>query len=213
MNNRQQGYSVVAGILVLVIVGLIACVGLYVWQKNQAKPAINGTSQEASQKPQTNIETTDPTAEWATYTSDTGKFSIKYPKAWVTAINPQNCADGIFMLGANSDSVGKCGSSSFGQMTITWRGDRQFCGDLNSDMWTQDSKEAAIVAGANATKITATAKMSDQVEGSMHEGAKTVQYCFVSNGMAYIANYTQRAAYPDVLSDFNLMITKTLAIN
>jgi prepilin-type N-terminal cleavage/methylation domain-containing protein len=204
----QKGFTLVEVLLVVIALTLIVGVGAYVYKSNKdsgdsGTPAVHKSAAANSEKP------ADPTADWTAYTSKSGKFSLRYPKSWVTASNPDLCADGIFMLGATGESVGKCASENFGQMAITWRTDRAACGDLDSDAWTTDAKVATKVAGVDATKITATAKAPGFGLGTVPEGTRTVQYCFVANNTTYIADYTQLSSYPDALSDFNTMVTKT----
>jgi hypothetical protein len=213
----RGGFSAVAALLIIVLIGIIGGTGWYVMQANKkTNDALNnaglGTVAKASKKKQTTPPPSqaDPTANWIAYSSKDGNFSLKYPSTWKTAMHPEACATGVFMLGAEDASVGKCGTENFGQMTITWRNDRTTCGDLNSDSWTINSKETVMVSGKSGVKQTATAKSPGFGLGAVPEGTKTVQYCFVANDATYIANYTQLSTYPDVLSDFNLMVTKTL---
>jgi hypothetical protein len=218
MKRNQNGFSAVEGLLIFVIVVIIGGTGWYVMSaNNKTNDTLNnaglGTAAKATKKKTTTTSSAtqaDTTANWTAYSNKDGQFSLKYPVAWATATNPQLCAGGIFMLGGDSKSVGKCGSDDTGQITMTWRQDRTVCGDLDSDSWTTNSKEAVTVAGVKGTKIVAVAKAQDQLLGSVPEGTKTVQYCFIANNMTYIADYTQLSSYPNVLSDFDLMVTKTL---
>jgi hypothetical protein len=41
-------------------------------------------------------------------------------------------------------------------------------------------------------------------------GAKVVVYYFYAHGKTYVAQYTQESGHPDVLRDFDLMVTRTL---
>lgn len=210
INKDQKGFTLIEGLLVVIALALVTGVGFYVINANKDKKDDTVTSASTSKTSEKTKSVADPTSDWAPYTSTSGKFSLKYPKAWATATHPELCADGIFMLGGNSASVGKCASDDFGQMTVTWRSDRAVCGDLNSDAWTQNSKETVTASGVSGTRIVATAKAPGQGLGSVPEGTATVQYCFVNNGTTYIADYTQLSTYPNVLNDFNTMVTKTL---
>jgi hypothetical protein len=215
LQKNQKGFTLVEGLLVVIALALVVGVGFYVMNANKDKKDDTVTS--TSQTVKKTKPAVDPTLDWTSYSSPLGKFSLKYPKSWATATNPDLCTNttetGIFMLGADSSSVGKCASEGFGQMTITWRTDRQICGDLNSDTTTQDSKQTVTVGGQSATKIETTAKAPGMGLGADPEGTKSVQYCVVANDATYIANYTQLSSYPDALNDFNTMVTKTLKFN
>lgn len=215
---NQKGFSHFEIALLILVVALIGFAGYTVWQKN--KPESAATTTVVTEKKDTKTESTnsqsDPTSDWKTYTSTTGKFTLKHPKTWATASNPELCAEGLVMFGADSNSVGRCaadGARAFGQMAITWRSDRKdlsSCGlNLNEELWTIDSTETTTVAGVQAVKTSGTYKNDDQAQGGQAKGNKAVQYCFVGNGSQYIASYTKWSDYPDVLSDFNTMVTKT----
>jgi hypothetical protein len=220
MKKLEGGFSVVEGLLIFIIVGIIGGTGWYVMQANKkTNDTLNnaglGTASKSTKKTNPpSAPQADTTANWIAYSSKTGNFSLKYPSAWATATDPGSCggsaATGIFLLGGNSASVGKCGSDDSGQITVTWRNDRNSCGDLDAGTWTMNSKETTLASGVKGTKITATAKDQGSELGTVPVGTKTVQYCFIANGKMYIADYTQLATYPNVLSDFDLMVTKTL---
>ena len=211
LNNK--GFGVMGVLAVIVIIAAAGGIGAYVYHKHH-KANSNTTSSTSSSngssagKTGGTTQSPDPTADWSTYSSTSGKFALKYPKTWATAANPSQCQDGIFLLGGNSSAVGSCGSNNFGQMTITWQPVRTSCG-LGSTYWTTNSTTAVTVSGVSGTETTGTAKAG----GSVPEGTTTTQYCFVRSGTMYVANYTQLSTYPDVLSDFNLMVAKTLSFN
>jgi len=215
MYKNQNGFSAIEGLLILVIVGIIGFTGWFVWQSNnKVSDNLKGNSSTADFA-KTKKSPVDPTANWTSYSSPVGNFTVQYPKTWVTATNPELCTNteltGMFLLGADSSSVGKCATDGGGQMAITWRTDRTFCGDMEGDAWQQNSKQDVTVGGVKATKIEATAK---EVQGiGEPEGTKIAQYCAVANGSTYIAVYTQRSSYPNALDDFNTMVTKTLKFN
>ena len=212
---NSKGFGLIAAVIVIAVLVVLGGAGAYVYHRDhKAKPATTSstTGVASAQNKSTNTtassQSADPTAGWITYTSTSGQFSLKYPKTWATAANLNQCQDGIFLLGADSKSVGTCGGNTPGQMTITWQPVRTSCG-LDSSGWTINATQAVTVSGVSGTETTGTAKVGD----SIPEGTTTEQYCFVRNGTMYIADYNQLATYPDVLSDFNLMVTKTLTFN
>lgn len=216
IRSNQLGFGAVEVLLGLIFLAIVAFTGVYVANNRDTKTEASSSS--ANSKVVENKPTaTGPTASWTKYSDPLGKFDIKFPKTWVTVTNPTACGNtsetGVFLLGANSDSVGKCASENFGQMTVTWRSDRTSCEDLSADAWTQDSKQTVTVSSVAATKISATAKEPGFGLGAVPEGTKTVQYCAIANKKMYIANYLQLTGSPDVLSNFNTMVTKTLKFN
>jgi hypothetical protein len=219
--NKQRGFTVVEGLLIFIIIGIIGGTSWYVVHANsKTNDTLNnaglGSAVKSAKKKQISpvtVAPADPTANWITYSSKTGKYLLKYPPSWTKAVPVSGCDvdDSLLLLGGNSNSAGKYCSDGDGQITITWRQDRALCGDLDSESWDTNSKESVTVSGVKGTKIIATAKdQGQQLLGSVPEGTKTVQYCFVANNMTYIADYTKLSAYPDVLNDFDLMVAKTL---
>jgi hypothetical protein len=224
LQENPKGFSAIEALLILVIVAIIGGTGWYIWHsRSNTDKTLTANSSSTSNfnkkgtPSKAPTQSTGPTADWASYSSPLGKFTLKYPKSWVVPTNPDLCIStaetGLFMIGPSAETAGKCGSDGFGQVTVTWRSDRQFCGDLNDNAWTQNSKETVTVAGTSAAKITAFAKAPGQGLGAVPEGTKNVQYCFVANNKTYIADYEQQPSYPDVLNDFNTLVTKTLTVS
>lgn len=214
--QNQRGFSPVEIILLILVLALLSLTGWTVWKSNKAvaPAADSASSEQTNQDKTTPTETTDPTKDWVLYTDRSGKYELKHPQSWVRASSLELCSLEIFLLGANSDSVGKCASESFGQMAITWRTDNLVC-DPFGDTFTINSEEKLTVSGAAATKTTATAQdpQSDPMgAGPYPTGTKVVRYCIIKDNTVYSASYTQLSTYPDALSDFNTMVTKTFVI-
>jgi hypothetical protein len=211
MKKNQSGFTTVEIALVLLVVTLVSVIGFMIYKNGHESDTSNGvtvTKSTATQKKPAK----DPTANWTIYTSDTGKFAIKYPKTWVKASNPELCSDGIFLLGANSDSVGKCGSEDFGQIAITWQNEAVACPDLSPSEWSDITRKEFVATAAQTTGVlqTGVSKQSDQLLGAVPAGAKLIQYCIEENNITYHLSYTQLPSYPDAQADFNTMVTKTL---
>lgn len=93
---NQNGFSVAEGLLVLVIIGLVAGVGFYVYKANQdtSKSLGNIESSESSAQ-KTKAETTpseqsaDETANWTLFSSSKG-WSIRVPDGWSLYTNPDS---------------------------------------------------------------------------------------------------------------------------
>ncbi|PJE65369.1 hypothetical protein COU91_02015 [Candidatus Saccharibacteria bacterium CG10_big_fil_rev_8_21_14_0_10_47_8] len=215
--KKQQGFTLVEGLLILVIVGVLGFVGWYVWHaKNNTEKTLQdtvqsqGTVSKIAKKPSSTLQKTDPTADWTAYSDKAGNFSLKYPKSWVTATNPELCSEGILLLGANTASVGKCASEGFGQIAVT-SNEGDYSSDSNfSSGYVQVTKSSVTVDSVAGVKESGIASGQEAGLGSLDDGVKVVEYTFYTNGKTYKATYTQEPSYPDALSDFNLMVTQTL---
>lgn len=218
MKKSQKGFSAVETVLVIVVVGIIGFVGWFVWQsRNNTVKTLKDTSQGQSAAVKTTKKATpaakDPTADWVAYSSTAGKYSLKHPKNWVEASHLDQCNDGLFLVGGNASSVGVCGSESFGQMNVdSQMGDISAGLNLASDGYVSVTKTSTTAAGVSGTKYSGTAsgQQSGDAPGGFADGTKVVRYIFVTNDRTYSATYAQQSGYPDVLSDFDLMVTKTL---
>lgn len=208
LRNNQSGIAHVAAILVVVVLAIIGVVGWKVWKNNDDKKSNSSSSNQtvssASNSKTKSTQATDPSAKWKAYSTKDTKLSLKYPETWVAAANPNTCTDGLYLLGANSSSVGECGTNNFGQITIASR-QNQICGDLSSESWNVTAKEDITVDKVAGIKQTATSKTSNSTI--------ITQYCFKPSDTAYILSYTKTPTYPDVLSDFNTVVTKTVSFN
>ncbi len=84
MNKNEKGFSVIEGLITLVIIGLIGFIGWYVWDKNSESTKQNAADPVSIQTEQ--LEAYEPTTtvagDWKTYTNDKYKFSISYPANW-----------------------------------------------------------------------------------------------------------------------------------
>jgi hypothetical protein len=213
--KNESGFSAVEVLLVILILVVIGAVGYMVYHNDHKASTASATSTASKSSSPTSstktssTQTSDPTANWATYTSSSGGFSLKYPKSWVTTANSTDCPTGLLMLGANDNSIGQCGTNNFGQMTVTWQPVKAQCG-LNDSDWTINSTQNVTVSGVSGLETNATSKTATT---SGLAGTSTIQYCFITKGNMYVADYTELSSYPNVLSDFRTMVTKTLSLN
>jgi hypothetical protein len=78
MNKKQNGFALIEGLLIILILAIIGFGGYYVWntQKNTDK-----TSNDAISASQSMEKTSNP--DLSTYNSTLGGFSFKYPSGWL----------------------------------------------------------------------------------------------------------------------------------
>jgi Tfp pilus assembly protein PilV len=224
--KNNKGFALLEGLLILVVVGILGFTGWYVWSaKNKTNSTYNSTGNSSAAKytKKSTPVTPDPTADWTSYSSKEGQFSLKYPKTWITAAQPDQCSAGILLLGTDSKSVGACGSSNGGQISITSvAGDSQKDSELSSattgsgNLGFEDIKTSSVTVNdiKGEKQIGTASGMEVQGPPGLPKGTKVTKYIFFNNGRTYVATYTSGNysgnAYKDALSDFDLMITKTL---
>ncbi len=218
--KQQKGFGLVQILLVIVIIGLLGGTGWYVVQarKNTDQTLQNtAKSQNDPQKAETkkpeSKPAVDPIADWVSYTNKSGVYSLKHPKSWATASMPNLCAEGLVLLGGNSSSVGTCASENGGQMGVSSaEGDQRSSYGLNSADFNDIKKTEAIVDGVKGERVEGITKgLSEDALGGYKAGTKVIHYLFYAkNGRTYVATYVQKAEYPNVLTDFELMVTSTL---
>ena len=89
-HKNQQGFGAIEARLIIVVVVLLGAVGYMVY-KNHNKTTSNSTAtaNTTTTRPTTSTpakttpaQPADPYAGWKTFTSNVGKFSLRYPSDW-----------------------------------------------------------------------------------------------------------------------------------
>ncbi len=220
LRTSTTGFATAETLLVAVVIVMISGVGYFVYHTNQQADqtlsAANHTTQTVAFTKKA-VVPKDKTADWLAYSSPIGKFNLKYPAAWAQPDDPEACGPNFFdralFLGGNSKAVLVCASEQLGQMMVaSLDGDQRNISGLKADSGYRDIQQKDVtVAGVKGSRITAKT-ISSQAEavGGYPNGTLIVRYLFYSNGTTYIASYVQPKPFPDVLADFDLMVTKTL---
>jgi hypothetical protein len=222
--RNQKGLSSVEAWLILVIILNMSSVGCSRWEAGKSQGAAGEASQiEAKQTPRQKVlpEEPDETADWITYVGAVSRFSLRYPKYWAVGhANPQNCIEAErsdFTAGANADLVADCGTEYVGQIYIySNEGNELSSHKLTTDLYPyQDiTSKKVMVDNIEGTREAGTAMGQMDAEKfampGLPDGTKVVIYSFYAHGRTYVARYGQRIGDPDILRDFDLMITKTL---
>jgi hypothetical protein len=224
VNKDYRGFSAVMIILVVAVVAVLGGVGYYVYHNNNKETAKNSSTQSTNTLSSSNKTSTNLSTALKSYSDPGGKFSLKYPSTWVMASDPSACSPGILFLGTDAQSVGKCGSENFGQISITTvEGNTQTDNDLNGDPGFKGAQSRAVsVAGVSGTRFQGVAGSDPGGEGDFSfqagphaypAGSTVVRYLFFTNNTTYIATYVQHPSgvgSKDVLADFDKMIVDAL---
>lgn len=211
----QKGFGAFGVLLVIIFLAGAGYGGYYVYLANkQADAKLNGTAIKPVPR---DSGLRRATADWTSYSSTEGLFSLKYPKTWVRAANPELCSPGILLLGPNENSVGHCATEDFGQISVmSTEGDIRDEKDCANDPSFKNVRSRNVtVSGVQGKRVEATAGPEPIRDGEEQiiadpfpEGTKVVRYLFFTNNRTYVATYVQDlpgANYRDVLEDFDLM--------
>ena len=218
LNKNTKGFAVVELLLIVLTLVVIGVAGYFVAKhvdtKKKVAPASQSTATSTSttSKSSTPKTVADPTLKWTPYSNKAGMFSFRYPATWVQASSPELCGDGLVLLGPNVSSVGKCGSESFGEVYIaSVAGDQRAQDDLDTTLYKSISQVKVTVSGVAGIRETGVAEgqQSSPGVGTLPDGTKVVTYIFYTNSRTYTLNYYQSPTYPDVMSDFDLLVTNT----
>lgn len=220
LNKNEYGFTVVEGLLILAIIAVIGFAGWWVYKtRNDTNKTLTNTAQGAGEAQKTQAKTTpttpkkvDPTADWITYSSAEGRYSLKYPKNWITAAHPELCNKGIFLVAPNSASLGVCGSESIGEISfVGLAGDSShLCYNFESEVFTNITKTTVTVSGITLTKQSGTTIDDSGGNGTLPKGTLEVNYCYSGGSWGFAAVYDRKPTNPDALNDFNTIVTNTL---
>ncbi len=217
---NSKGSSPLHIVLVLVIVGLIAGVGYYVYNSQKetkqnldnANSSLNSASQSGDKKEETKEDEKDETAGWVSFKNEAGEFSVRHPKEWVTAEDTSTCSNeslSITLIGTK-ESVGDDCYGNQGQMSLGSNTDTSYDYLPIESGLSDYKKETVAVDGVEGYKVSGSLKVADTY---YEQGAKMVTYSFKTNNRVYFFQYRQNAESPELMSDFTTMVTKTLTFN
>ncbi len=209
--KQQNGFTLVEILLSLLLISFLSFAGWSVWNAHQDKN-IPQTKVVIAQKAKSTTKQTDPTTGWTLYHSTAGKFSIKYPSTWSTALNPDLCDSSTFLLGPTPDTVGKCGSDNSGQVIFYSFSVESGALGLDPQYYTNIKTTPVRVDGVSGERQSGTFS-SNGVGIGPANGSKNTVYIFKTNGLIYKAFYAQEPGFPDVQHQFDLIVTKTLRFN
>lgn len=213
--RKQTGFSSVKLLVVvgvIMVIGMIATIIYAVTQKKTEEP--KPTDQASQTFSPDAVESL--TADWVTYVNDAGKYSLKYPNSWVVPPNRENCSPELFLVASNRIVLGQCASSFMGQMYVTSvAGDKSADYVMKDEAYSEIKSENLTVDGQGGSRQSGTSKGTGSGEMEIvAEGVEVVLYTFYvpPQSRTYIARYEkrQKPRYPDVLSNFDLMIKNTL---
>ena len=163
--------------------------------------------------PATTTATTpaDVTAGWTPYSDAVDHFSLRYPPAWQHRSCPSGGHIGLF-LAPTTAGVGVCNSGFVGQMSIV-----AVTGDERAAY--QITGEPGVVSAPVTVGGVAGTRQSVTLSGAglgPPAGTREVVYLFFTGGRTYRCAYDQTptgATATDVLADFDLLVTHTLAFS
>lgn len=205
---KQAGFSALELLLILLAIALIGGTGWYVWQNKDDSSPESESSSSQNEAATEEESAADPTADWATYKSTGGIFTLKHPKTWVTS---SDCEDNPLFLAPTKEQLGSCNSENGGTVaisTMTESYEKQPDSDYaNTAIYKEYKKTVVKVNGVDATR-------RQWVQGTTESGFGDdmihINYEIIGPNNTVLASYTasqQDKAEQDI---FDTMIGKTL---
>jgi hypothetical protein len=95
---------------------------------------------------------------------------------------------------------------------LSIEGDQQKTESIDTTGYKDISSKTVSVNGITGTRYQGVAYGQQDGEGipGFANGTKVVVYVFFTSNRTYVTTYVQANSYPNVLADFDTMITKTL---
>lgn len=212
MTINRRGFTLIEGLLTTMTIAVVSGVGFYVYsvKRDDDKPKTKTSQTKTNtQKSKAEPVADDATKDWKTFTDKS--LSLKYPAAWVAPKNNEACGTEGLRRGTTLEAAGICQSDAVSQITVYAES-----GDNSKDLAPRDAYDTDIKSADVTVASVAGKRYSSTTKGDLMQaaGIKVVQYIFPTNGRTYIAIYRDdHAKYKDALSDFDLMVTKTLKFN
>lgn len=215
--KNLKGFTVIEGLLILVILGMLGGLGWFVYSSNtktnktldDADAANNSTFSYARRA----SEDIAPDG-WKYYFDEAGDYSFYYPPTW--SLSHKGCNPGLVLLGPNEQFTGRCGTEYFGQITIYSE-----VGEVTSASYLREGEgyvnvrrhDAPTAGGIVGSKQTGEAS-GQQVESEigttgLPDGTEVTFYLFrdQEDGRTHTATYRQLEGAPNVLADFDRVVS------
>lgn len=205
IKNNQTGFSALEIILIILLIGVLAGVGWYVWHSrttNTASTAVQPalqTTKAATITP----KPVDPYAGWQTVSTGDKDMSIKIPVSWiVTTCKPLDPS--VLWISSSKSNAATCNAGNVGEVIFIWSTSapdtsfHQYSNNLTStDMTLNDVK---------GTKVSYT--LSSDVPGAEagSKGTKVIEYTFKRGNNYFTATYFQHLAGADDSTTFNKIV-------
>lgn len=220
MSTSKNSFTLVH---VTIVVLVVAIIGLSIWliydrsKQNSDTQKSAATTQAVQEKPKATQDKpvaekrVDPTADWVVLSSREGRFSLKHPASWVQPSNPEACSPGIVLLSSSQELSRMCATDGGSHMAIIGqRGDHRDSFHMDKTYYPDVVSASVIVDGVTGKRYEGTYKMLSGEDGiGPQDGDREVMYVFYVNDYTYTATY-RVTGYPDVLADFDTMVTETL---
>lgn len=215
--KKASGFALLGALLILIIMGLVGGTGWYVWNaKNKTDKnfknadSANNTTFLYASRPNEDIAPDG----WEFYADQAGDFSFYYPPSWTLA--HKDCNPGLVLLGGNEEFTGKCGTEYFGQIIVSSTLDpvtsdsylREDNGYTNV-RWHDAPTAGGIIGAKQSGEASGQQQESEIGTTGLADGTEVTFYLFhdQDTDRTYTATYRQLEGAPDVLADFDRMVS------
>lgn len=180
MKNNQKGFTLIEGLLMLLVVSVIGFGGYYVWQNQQDENNSDTIlTQEQTSKAVSQPSNSDPYKGWKTYALHYEKLSFKYPSGWTVSKQDENGRDSVSIKSPGNFTV-------MIQNGVQAAGDRTYVGNWSTKFDNSLAYLSFVSGGTRLspnTKVTSYALLTLQPEDtSAVPAGKNVKGCSGCNG-------------------------------
>lgn len=208
--KNQIGFVVIELVLVFILLGIIGYTGYRVYQVKQQSEI--PTKTQPTVQPEVS-EPAEPTADWKTYTSQAGKYSLKHPTEWFEDVCDEQATDLTLNLGTSAEARVDCEAEMpISQILVvsTPAVPTESEQDLDTEYYKDKTSEEVTVDGIKGERQSGKLK---NAELGAPAGTLIVRYFFLAPTRSYIAAYVQMPDgdySADKLEEFDLMIQETM---
>lgn len=201
--HRQQGFSVVEIVLIIVVVFLLGAVGYLFYQNTQkdtkASQAANTTLDSKSDAEDTDKQAADKVAADATYTAKDGSYSLKFPNGWELFYSDVAIYGGPVTnkTGAATFTAAASGKDAGGPFKLLY--------SLQADDNFDNIKKAGPIAAKSVTGTKYTE--AGQGMGDLEPNTITYHYYFVKNDHSVWVTYAHEPSKPNLSADVEKILT------
>lgn len=194
--------------------------GFYYWQLNKTKepsevtpsktatPSAKQATPSAEEESKKESQSTDETADWKKFTSNSIGYSVKIPNTWLTKEGAKDslCGSGVDFIAPTTETLGKC-ATEFGGLIVIQKINKAFTSytaSLDTTNLKNSTKTNTTVGGKEAVKVMGTYNTTNDMYSL--NGSEVIDYYINQNGKVLMIEYLGRPSWTDHSETFEQIV-------